>query len=77
MKTLTAYRRAKAWWMFRYRFLPWCIDQLAGFMFGVLVILVFESMVLPDLVQSAWDQAYRCEQHADSFTCYVRDRVVH
>lgn len=74
----SAYRKAKVWYLVRYRFLPWCAGQVPGFVLGILLTLVLVGMVLPSLLQKGWDMLYEdCTVSGSHFTCKLRNSHGH
>lgn len=70
----SAYRKAKAWWVLRYRFSPWLVGQVPGLVVGAVLALCGLVSVLPTIIDEAWQAAYSCEDHAKGFTCTVKER---
>lgn len=68
----SSYKKAKAWYIVRYRFVSWLRSQVPGFVVGVILSLAIFGYGIGPLIQYTWEKAYVCEQHADSFTCRSR-----
>lgn len=73
----SAYKKAKAWYVFRYRLLPWCGNQWPGVFVGVVVSLLIVAWLLPPYIQRTFDSLYTCSSSTDGFVCKVKERHAH